>query len=211
MSTSVPEKNWGEISAQYASAEYFVNNLVQPVLFTAGLSHAPDDAVVIEIAPHDLFAGLIKRTLREVSYVRLMKRNDNEHNLETFLSSIGQLYQLGINPVNEKLHPKVEWPVSRGTQSISSIMKWDHNDSYLVKKFPEFHFKPTLSDMIFEFSFDDLEDKFLADHIIDEKVLFPATDYLMLAWRRLAAQKGQQWNEVAVVFENVQFRRAVMF
>ena len=62
MSTSVPEKNWGEISAQYASAEYFVNNLVQPVLFTAGLSHAPDDAVVIEIAPHDLFAGLIKRT-----------------------------------------------------------------------------------------------------------------------------------------------------
>ena len=208
--TSVPEKNWSEESAEYASAEYYVNNMIKPVLFTSGLPHAPDDAIVIEIAPHSLFEGLIKRTLKNVNYVGLIKRNDNQHNLETFISSIGQLYQLGINPSIENLYPKVEWPVAVGTQSISSLMKWDHNDSYFVKKFPEFHFKSIASDLVFELALDDPDDMFLQDHVIDGKIIFPATGFLMLAWRRLAVQRGQQWNELPVVFENVHFRRAVI-
>ena len=211
VSTSIPEKNWSEELAQYASAEYYVNNMIKPVLFTSGLSHAPDDAIVIEITPHALFKSLIKRTLKNVNYIGLMKRNDNDHNLETFISSIGQLYQLGINPSIENLYPKVEWPVARGTQSISSLMKWDHTDSYFVKKYPEFHFKPTVSDLVFDLALDDPDDLFLQDHVIDGKMIFPATGYLLLAWKRLAAQRGQQWNEFPVVFENVQFRRAVMY
>jgi len=47
----------------------------------------------------------------------------------------------------------------------------------------------------------------LADHCIDGKVLFPATGYLMLAWRRLAMSRGQQWTKVPVLFQDVQFRR----
>ena len=211
LSTSVPFSNWQDKSAQYASAEYFVNNFVNPVLFTSTLSQAPVDAIVIEIAPHALFANLIKRTLKDANYIGLMKRNNNQQNLEMFFNSIGKLYQLGINPSIENLYPKVEWPVARGTQSISSLMRWDHSDSYLVKKYPEYYFPSTASDMTFEFSLDDPEYAFLQDHVIDENVLFPATGYLMLAWRRLAAQKSLQWNQVSVVFENVQFRRTVQF
>ena len=211
LSTSVPVSNWEDELAQYASAEYFVNNLVKPVLFTSTLGQAPADAIVIEIAPHALFASLIKRTLEAVNYVGLMKRKNDQHNLQFFLSSIGKLYQLGLNPSIERLYPKVEWPVARGTQSISSLIKWDHNESYFVKKFPEYFFPATSSDMIYEFSLDDPDDIFLQDHVIDGKVIFPATGYLMVAWRRLAAQKGLQWNQFTVVFENVQFRRSVSF
>ena len=211
LSTSVPISNWGDELSQYASAEYFVNNLVKPVLFTSTLTQAPSDAIVIEIAPHALFASLIKRTLKEVNYIELMKRNNNEHNLEMFIYSMGKLYQVGLNPSIENLYPKVEWPVARGTQSISSLIKWDHSESYLVKKYPEYYFPATASDMTFEFSLDDPDDVFLQDHIIEGNIIFPATGYLMLAWRRLAAQKGLQWNQFPVVFENVQFKRTVQF
>ena len=211
ISTSVKEKEWDTKLAQYASAEYYVNNLVNPVLFTSAVIHAPQNAIVIEIAPHALFASLIKRSLSQSSYVGLMKRDNNEKNLEMFISALGKMYQLGMNPAIENLYPKVQWPVARGTQSIGSLIKWDHKDSYLVKRYPDYYFRSTLSDLSFEFSLEDPDDVFIQDHTIEGRPLFPATGYLMLAWRRLAAQKGCQWYELPVVFENVQFRRAVLF
>ena len=103
----------------------------------------------------------------------------------------------------------MEWPVARGTQSLGSLIKWDHKVCYFVKKYPEFYFPATASDMTFRFSLDDPDDQYLRDHCVEERVIFPASGYLMLAWRRLAAQRGQQWNTFPVVFENVQFKRPV--
>ena len=96
-----------------------------------------------------------------------MKRKNNEHNLEMLINSLGKLYQTGVNPSIEKLYPKVEWPVARGTQSISSLIKWDHSESYLVRKYPQYYFPPTASDMTFEFPLDDPDDVFLQDHVVD--------------------------------------------
>lgn len=54
ISTSIPQSEWESPLALYSSAEYHVNNLVSPVLFQEGLSLVPDNAVVVEIAPHAL-------------------------------------------------------------------------------------------------------------------------------------------------------------
>lgn len=54
VSTSIPQAEWDSPLALYSSAEYHVNNLVSPVLFHDGLSLVPDNAVVVEIAPHAL-------------------------------------------------------------------------------------------------------------------------------------------------------------
>lgn len=54
ISTSIPQAEWERSLALYSSAEYHVNNLVSPVLFQEGLSLIPDNAVVVEIAPHAL-------------------------------------------------------------------------------------------------------------------------------------------------------------
>lgn len=54
MSTSIPQSEWDSALALHSSAEYHVNNLVSPVLFQEGLSLVPDNAVVLEIAPHAL-------------------------------------------------------------------------------------------------------------------------------------------------------------
>lgn len=54
LSTSIPEAEWQGSLARTPSAEYNVNNLVSPVLFQEALWHVPEDAVVLEIAPHGL-------------------------------------------------------------------------------------------------------------------------------------------------------------
>ncbi|KAK8782542.1 hypothetical protein V5799_016118 [Amblyomma americanum] len=54
VSTSVTARRWHEPAAQFASGEYYVNNLLSPVLFRDALQHVPDDAILIEIAPHCL-------------------------------------------------------------------------------------------------------------------------------------------------------------
>jgi fatty acid synthase len=205
ISTSI--LNLKEYNEKYASAEYFVHNLLNPVYFHNKFTSLPENAIVIEIGPHALFASIVPKTLESSNYISLMRRDQNDTNLEHFLLAIGKLYQLGVNPSIENLYPKVEWPVARGTQSISSIMKWDHKVSYAVKKFPEYHCKATSSDMTFPISLGNSEYEFLADHCIDGKVIFPASGYLMLAWRRLAMSRCQQWTKVPVIFEDVQFRR----
>lgn len=54
ISTSIPPSEWESPLAMYSSADYHVNNLVSPVLFHEGLSLVPENAVVVEIAPHAL-------------------------------------------------------------------------------------------------------------------------------------------------------------
>ena len=160
------------------------------------------NSICIEVAPHSLFETIFKRCFANMKYLGVMKRGEMD-NIKYILNSIGKLYTLGINPSIENLYPKVEWPVARGTQSISSLIKWDHSTSLDVKKFPEFHNFSTASDFVMKFTLKDMDNQFLRDHAVDGKVLFPATGYLMIVWRRLAALKGQSWRRTPFAFENV--------
>lgn len=58
ISTSIPQSEWDSPLAMLSSAEYHVNNLLSPVLFQEALSLVPDNAVVVEIAPHALLQVL---------------------------------------------------------------------------------------------------------------------------------------------------------
>ncbi len=182
--------------------EYFTNNLISPVLFNEGMRQVPKYAITIEVAPHSLFESIFKRCFSSLTYCGLMKRTESD-NMDFFLSSIGRLYSLGLNPDIENLYPKVEYPVARGTQSLGSLIKWDHKTSHEVKKFPEYHNYGTASDYTMKFSITDADWSFLRDHAIEGRILFPATGYLMLAWRRFAALKGQPWMKTPVAFENI--------
>ncbi|XP_054161216.1 fatty acid synthase-like [Oppia nitens] len=195
---------------KFASAEYFVHNLVSPVYFINKLkTQVPNDAIIIEIGPHSLFAKIVAKTLENSTYMSLIKKDQNDSNCETFLSTIGKLYELGFNPAIEHLYPRVEWPVARNTQSISSLIRWDHSESFLVKKYPDYYFNYTAGDMNIQFDMSRDMKSYLTDHCIDGSAIFPATGYLMLAWRQLAASRGKIWNQLPVVFEETQFRRAV--
>lgn len=73
-----------------SSSEYHVNNLLSPVLFHEALQHVPENAIVIEIAPHCLLQAVLKRSLPNTcTNVGLMKR-DHENNMQFMLSSVGK-------------------------------------------------------------------------------------------------------------------------
>ena len=208
ISTSILENNPKEDILNYASAEYFVNNLVSPVFFYDKFRTLPSDAIIVEVGPHGVFRKIVSETLESATYLSLIKKDSNDTNLDNFFNAIAKLYELGINPSIENLYPKVEFPVSRRTQSIGSLMKWNHSKVYIDKPFPDYHFRTTSSDMNVTLSVKASTQKFYSGHCIDGNILFPATGYLMLAWRIYAGSLAKPWNEVPVVWEQVMFKRA---
>ena len=209
ISTSILESEPKEDILKYASAEYFVNNLISPVYFYDKCKDLPSDAIIVEIGPHGVFRKIINETLESSTYLTLIKKDSNDTNLYNFLSAIATLYELGLNPSIENLYPKIEFPVSRGTASFGSLMKWDHTTKYPYRRYPNDYNKSTASDMNVTIDVMHNEKEFYTGHCIDGHILFPAAGYLMLVWRQFAASLGQTWEKVPVVFESVQFKRAV--
>lgn len=63
ISSSVPPEKAEENWAKMDSVEYHLNNFHNPVLFDQIYEHIPENAIVIEIAPHGLLQAILKREL----------------------------------------------------------------------------------------------------------------------------------------------------
>uniref|UniRef100_A0A8C2AHL1 Fatty acid synthase n=1 Tax=Cyprinus carpio TaxID=7962 RepID=A0A8C2AHL1_CYPCA len=213
ISTSIPQKDWESPLALYSSAEYHVNNLVSPVLFQEGLNFVPDNAVVVEIAPHALLQAILKRSLKPTcSILPLMKRG-HANNLEFFLSHVGKIYMNGINVDSNKLYPSVEYPVPTGTPLISPHIQWDHSQVWDVPKVEDFPAGSGGSTSATVYNIDmnpESPDYYMIGHCIDGRVLYPATGYLVLAWRTLMRSLGAVMEHTPVIFEDVTIHRATI-
>ncbi|KAG8507553.1 Fatty acid synthase [Galemys pyrenaicus] len=212
LSTSIPEAQWHSSLAQTSSAEYNVNNLVSPVLFQEALRHVPEQAVVLEIAPHALLQAVLKRGLKPGCTIIPLMKKGHPDNLEFFLSNLGKLHLAGIDVNPNGLLPPVEFPAPRGTPLISPHIQWDHSQSWDVPAVEHFPNGSTSSSAT-TYSIDtnaESPDHYLLDHCIDGRALFPATGYLCLAWRMLARTLGQDAGQLPVVFEDVTLHQATI-
>ncbi|KAF4797413.1 Fatty acid synthase [Turdus rufiventris] len=213
ISTSIPESQWQGDLARYSSAEYHVNNLVNPVLFHEGLKHVPENAVVVEIAPHALLQAILRRTLKPTCTILPLMKKEHKNNLEFFLTQIGKIHATGINVLGNNLFPSVEYPVPVGTPLISPYIKWDHSQEWDVSKAEDFPggSKGSASGSIYNIDVSpESPDHYLTGHCIDGRVLYPATGYLVLAWRTLARSLGMAMEEMAVMFEDVTIHQATI-
>ncbi|XP_055680186.1 fatty acid synthase-like [Lutzomyia longipalpis] len=207
ISSSIPEAAWSTSLAKKSSADYHVNNLLSPVLFHEAVQHIPKNAICIEIAPHGLLQAILKRSLgKDVTNLSLVKRN-HDNNIRFMLSNIGKLYGNGAQPAVGKLFRAVSFPVGRGTRMINSRIKWDHSHKWAVPKFGMIN---TSGETVVDFNLSNEKDAFLAGHNIDGRVLFPATGYIMLAWRQFAKSRGNTFERLPVVLENLIFHRATI-
>ena len=215
ISTSIPEDKWDTELAKYSSADYHVNNLVNPVLFQEALAKVPDDAVVIEIAPHCLLQAILKRSLNpQTVNIPLMKRK-HPNNLEFFLTGLGKLYASGIDYDPTLITTtKAAFPVHISTPSIAPHIGWDHSQEWDVPSSADFQFSSsgaTATSCNFEIDISPSStDKYLEGHCIDGRVLFPATGYLVLAWKTLAKSAGLLLEHTPVAFEDVTIHRATI-
>ncbi|XP_013396069.1 fatty acid synthase [Lingula anatina] len=215
ISSSIPETKWNTSLAQMSSADYYVNNLVSPVLFQEALQHVPKNAIIVEVAPHCLLQSILKRSLdSQCTLLSLMKRG-HPNNLEYFWTNIGKLYMNGANPHPLNIYPPVHFPVPSGTPMISHLVKWDHSQDFAVPTQDDFQAKSKSSgksaDYVYEVDVSsESPDHYLVDHMLDGRVLFPATGYLVLAWRALAKMKGQFYQQIPVNFENFAIHQATV-
>ncbi|KAJ7984800.1 hypothetical protein DPEC_G00358530 [Dallia pectoralis] len=213
ISTSIPQKDWDSSLALYSSAEYHCNNLVSPVLFQEGLSLVPDNAVVVEIAPHALLQAILKRSLKPTCSILPMMRRGHANNLEFFLSNVGKVYMKGITVDSKQLYPPVKYPVPVGTPMISPLVQWDHSQTWDVPTADHFPAGSGGSTSATIYNIDmnpESPDYYMIGHCIDGRVLYPATGYLVLAWRTLVRSLGVVMETTPVTFEDVTIHRATI-
>ncbi|XP_014215720.1 fatty acid synthase [Copidosoma floridanum] len=208
ISTSIPENAWNTPLAQLSSPAYHVNNLLSPVLFQEALTRVPENAIVIEIAPHCLLQAILKRSLPStVTNVGLHKR-EHSNNMLFLLTNLGKMFNAGAQPQLAKLYPPISYPVGRGTPMIGSLVKWDHSIQWDVA---DFSGKSNRSgETVIEIDLSKERDAYLAGHCIDGRVLFPATGYLTLVWKTFAKLWNVDPEKLPVVLEDVSFHRATI-
>lgn len=97
VSTSITPEQIQENWANLNCAEYHTNNFCNAVLFTQIYEQIPDNAIVIELAPHSLLQSILKKQLPQtVANIPLTHRGceDGEHFL---LSAIGKYVNINYN------------------------------------------------------------------------------------------------------------------
>lgn len=112
-----------------------------------------------------------------------------------------------------KLCNPVRFPVPKGTPMISPLVGWDHSVAWDVPKAEDFDIRLSQSHGGATYEIDistSSPDNYLIGHTIDGHVLFPATGYLVLAWRSFAKMKGHVYEEMAVKFEHVSIHRSTI-
>lgn len=96
LSSCYKETDWSKSVAQSASAEYFVQNLSNEVLFEECLQMLPEDLIVVEVAPCGLLQAILKRQLPNDIHVPLLQRNSGD-NLVHLMKAFGKYVILRIS------------------------------------------------------------------------------------------------------------------
>ncbi|XP_074605068.1 fatty acid synthase-like [Brevipalpus obovatus] len=209
-STSIPDGSENDPDYTHLTAKYYANMMVGPVKFLQTLRKIPENSAILELGPSSMLNGMIRkeRGIR-MDYISMMKRDD-PGNLLNVLASIGQVYMNGHWPKIDRLYPSVEYPVGRETDTIGNMIRWNHKKDWNVCKYPEYYRQNRVRGTR---SIDMMSHRFLLGHVIDGRVLYPATGYLHAFWSYLIFSIGESVSSVdrlPIEFRNVRLHRATI-
>lgn len=192
--------------AATASADYLVNNLLQPVNFHETSKHIPKGSTVIEIGAHSLLRTHLLQSVKDIRYLFLMRR---EHDcIHTLYSGLAQAYTYGIDLVWQKLFPPP--PPGSAQVLLPPTIDWHHERDWEVIDFFESS-KPRASyhDHI-EIDINSQAHGFMSEHNINGSALLPATGYLYFLWQVMCKKQGQHGELLhPIEFRDVHFHQAV--
>lgn len=84
-------------------------------------------------------------------------------------SFYNRLFEEGAELSLDKLYPKVQYPVSRGTPMLSPLIKWEHSKDYYVTYYKQKE-EIKSGERIIGINIKENEWAFIAGHVIDGKL-----------------------------------------
>ncbi|CAG9770336.1 unnamed protein product [Ceutorhynchus assimilis] len=185
------------------SSVYLINSFGRTKVFNDVKATLNEDFAIYEIGNGDSIDTLQKHFTNTHENFFLNVGED----LNGCLSSLGKLYELGLNPQISNIYPKIDFPVSRGTPMISPKIKWNHAQKWWVTLY-KCDEQMEVEERTIGIMLKDPAYSFMGGHVIDGRNLFPATGYLQFVWETLAFVHGLMISDMRVVFENCKFMRA---
>uniref|UniRef100_A0A2H8TY64 Fatty acid synthase n=1 Tax=Melanaphis sacchari TaxID=742174 RepID=A0A2H8TY64_9HEMI len=188
---------------QLVSSTYFVNSLSTQLSVQDSLAKCPEKSIYIQILAQKRAQNYIASNLNaDAKYVNLIK--DDNDMYKQLLLSVGDLFNIGLQPQIEHLYPPVKFPVSARTPMIQSLIEWDHSIKWDVITF---HGKPcsNAGEIILKVDVNSNKFSFLKNNTIDDLSVLPYAGYLTLVWQGFAEMLHKEQNELPVVFKNVEF------
>ena len=94
---------------------------------------------------------------------------------------------------------------------VSHLIQWDHSVTWRVPRASDYISDKGMASTSFKL---DLSpggaEEYLLDHVLDSKVLMPASGYICLAWKALGKLLGRPFETLSVVFENIRLNIATL-
>ncbi|XP_046820195.1 fatty acid synthase-like [Vespa crabro] len=209
ISTSIPKSEWNLNKARLSSAEYHTNNLLSPVLFEEVLKMIPKNAITIEISPHGLLQAILRTSLDSNCINLTLTRRNHKDNIYLLLTTLGKVYNFGYPIKIGKLYPRVPYPVSSGTPSISSFFQWEHTIDWYTNFYTAVNMINT--EHTIKFNLMSTEYSYLKDFRIDGDVILPFSVYLKLILNTYLnfINKDDKTNTI-IVIENIQIHNILL-
>ncbi|KAJ2940723.1 hypothetical protein O0L34_g14834 [Tuta absoluta] len=211
ISTSWPDNKRNSKIAEMCSAEYHTNNLLSPVYFEEAAKLIPENAVVVEVAPHGLMQAIMKRSHPKCTHIPLTRR-DQKNPLQFLFEAFGKLYEMGYNLKVNEIYPKIQYPVSTETSPLSHLVEWYHEDDWLLctSTHTRQEKKKIACSRYLAISIEDDDFTFLSGHVREGKNVLPEAAVLVYVWETLAMYKEVDYTETSVVFRDVHFHTEVL-
>lgn len=102
----------------------------------------------------------------------------NHATVSTLLSSVGKLFNAGLQPKVENLYPPISYPVSRGTASLQPLVEWDHTDDWDVITFLETEAKSS-GEIVLDVDVENESYNYLKGTFVDGVEVLPYASYLV--------------------------------
>ncbi|KAJ2940724.1 hypothetical protein O0L34_g14835 [Tuta absoluta] len=208
--TSWPDDQRDSENAEMCSAEYHNNNLLNQVYFEEAAKLIPENAVVVEVAPHGLMQAIMKRSHPKCTNIPLTRRG-HSNPLEFLFKAFGKLYEMGYNLRVSEMYPKIQYPVSSETSPLSHLVEWYHEDDWLLhtSTYTRQDKKNISCSRNLAISIEDDDFKFLAGHVREGRNILPEAAVLVYVWETLAMYKKVAYTEMSVAFCDVNFHTEV--
>lgn len=87
------------------------------------------------------------------------------------------MYNAGIDVNVGAIYPQIEYPISKGTASLTPIVHWEHSDKWRIGIEDKMNYQVSVKDVYIMLNNEEF--RHCAGHELDDNCIFPVSSYLV--------------------------------